>query len=36
MKEKQSTFWFLVDVFMTIITGGGWLIWVLIRYLRTH
>lgn len=26
----------MFDMFMTIITGGAWLIWVLIRYLRTH
>lgn len=26
----------LFDLFMTVITGGAWLIWVLIRYLRTH
>lgn len=26
----------LFDFFMTVITGGAWLIWVLIRYLRTH
>lgn len=24
------------DFIMTIATGGFWLIWVLIRYLRTH
>lgn len=26
----------LFDLFMTIITGGLWLIWVLVKYLRTH
>ena len=26
----------LFDIFMTFITGGFWLIWVLVRYLRTH
>jgi len=26
----------LFDLIMTILTGGLWLIWVLIRYLRTH
>lgn len=26
----------LFDVFMTIITGGLWLIWIVIKYLRTH
>lgn len=24
------------DFVMTILTGGAWLIWVVIRYLRTH
>lgn len=24
------------DFAMTIITGGFWLVWVAIRYLRTH
>lgn len=34
---KRYTFpHMLFDLFMTIITGGLWLIWVLIRYLRTH
>lgn len=27
---------FLFDAFMTLITGGLWLIVVLIQYLRTH
>nr|DAT41914.1 MAG TPA: hypothetical protein [Caudoviricetes sp.] len=26
----------LFDIFMTIITGGLWLIWIVIKYLRTH
>ena len=26
----------LFDFFMTIITGGLWLIWVAVKYLRTH
>lgn len=26
----------LFDLFMTVITGGFWLIWVLVKYLRTH
>lgn len=34
---KKYTFGkMLFDFIMTIITGGAWLIWVLIRYLRTH
>lgn len=27
---------FLFDLFMTCITGGLWLIWLLVKYLRTH
>lgn len=34
--KKQSKPSVLFDLFMTFITGGFWLIWVLIRYLRTH
>lgn len=26
----------LFDFIMTILTGGLWLIWVLIRFLRSH
>lgn len=26
----------IFDFVMTVITGGFWLIWVLVRYLRTH
>jgi len=26
----------LFDFVMTIITGGLWIIWVAIRYMRTH
>lgn len=35
-KKKQSKVGILFDFIMTILTGGLWLIWVLIRYLRTH
>ena len=34
--KKQRKSGRLFDFIMCIITGGGWLIWVLIRYLRTH
>lgn len=34
--KKQGCFGILFDFIMTILTGGFWLIWVLIRYLRTH
>ena len=34
---KKYTFGkMLFDLFMTIITGGLWIIWVAIRYMRTH
>lgn len=26
----------LFDIFMIFITGGLWLIWILVKYLRTH
>ena len=26
----------LFDLFMLLITGGLWLIWIIARYLRTH
>lgn len=26
----------MFDFIMTILTGGLWLIWVAVRYLRTH
>lgn len=32
----MKTLKILFDFIMTILTGGLWLIWVLIRYLRTH
>ena len=35
-KKKQRKIGILFDFIMTILTGGLWLIWVLIRYLRTH
>lgn len=36
MAKKQSGFGIFVDFIMTILTGGLWLIWVLIRYLRSN
>jgi hypothetical protein len=36
MKKKSNCMGILFDFVMTILTGGLWLIWVLIRYLRTH
>jgi hypothetical protein len=34
--KKQSCLGIMFDFVMTILTGGLWLIWVLIRYLRKH
>lgn len=36
MKNKQSFVGILFDFIMTIATGGLWLIWVIIRFLRSH
>ena len=32
--KKRGTFGLIVDFLLTILTGGLWLIWILIRYLR--
>lgn len=32
--KKRSTLGLLLDLVLTILTGGLWLIWLLIRYLR--
>lgn len=34
--KKYKTSSLVIDFIMTLLTGGFWLIWVLIRYLRTH
>ena len=34
-KKKRSTAGLILDVILTLCTGGLWLIWILIRYLRT-
>lgn len=34
--KKQGCLGVAFDFFMTVATGGLWLVWVLIRYLRTH
>lgn len=34
--KKQGLGGIAFDLFMTFVTGGWWLIWVLIRFLRTH
>lgn len=36
MKKKRGTFGLIVDFLLTIFTGGLWLIWLLIKYLRNH
>ena len=36
MKKKYTFGHMVFDFIMTLLTGGFWLIWVLIRYLRTH
>jgi hypothetical protein len=34
---KKYTIWSaLFDLIMLVLTGGFWLMWVIIRYLRTH
>lgn len=35
-KKKRGTFSLLVDFILTICTGGLWLIWIVIRYLRNN
>ena len=34
--KRHGSLGIIFDFIMTILTGGLWLIWVLIRYLRTH
>lgn len=36
MNKQYSGFNLLFDFIMTVMTGGLWLIWVAVRYLRTH
>ncbi len=35
MKKKRGTLGILFDFIMFVCTGGFWLIWVIIRYLRS-
>ncbi len=35
-KKKRGTLGILLDVILTILTGGLWLIWILIRFLRNN
>ncbi len=32
--KQRGTFGLIVDLILTFMTGGLWLIWILIRYLR--
>lgn len=32
--KKRSTLGLLLDLVLTIATGGLWLVWILIKYLR--
>lgn len=36
MNKKRSTFGLIIDMILTFATGGLWLIWILIRYLRNN
>jgi hypothetical protein len=37
MSYQHYGFWHLLfDFFLTLFTGGLWLVWLLIKYLRTH
>lgn len=36
MESKRSFGGLLFDLIMTVVTGGFWLIWLLIRYLRRN
>lgn len=33
-KSRYGLFHFLLDVFLTFVTGGFWLIWIFIREMR--
>lgn len=35
-KKKCGIFGLLLDFILTICTGGLWLIWIIIRYLRSN
>ncbi len=34
--KKRSTLGLVIDFLLVMCTGGLWLIWILIRYLRNH
>lgn len=35
-KKKRGTLGLIVDIILTIATGGLWLLWIVIRYLRNN
>lgn len=36
-RHKKRSFWgILLDFILVLITGGLWLIWIIIRYLRNN
>ena len=35
-KKKYGVFNFLLDLFLTAITGGLWLVWLLFKLIRTN
>jgi len=35
-KKKRGTMGILFDVVLTLCTGGLWLIWIVIRFLRNN
>lgn len=36
MNKRYGFFHALFDLFMTCITGGLWLVYLIVRYIRTH
>ena len=36
MVKRYTRGQLLFDLFMTVITGGWWLIWVAVKFFRTH
>jgi len=36
MNKNYGCLNILFDLFMIIITGGLWIIWIVIKFLRTH
>ncbi len=36
MKKKRSTLGLIVDFILTMMTGGLWLVWIFIKYLRNN